>query len=80
MTDAFTTASAIYIAARRTAQRDRRTPVATPATIVGELGDPRAVPFDARVRPFSLLRHLPALFCLAIVIGCVWAAGLAVSG
>ena len=69
-----------FDAARATNRRRRVEPIYRPAILVSELGDPRTPCFDAREQPFRILRHLPALFCLAIVIGCAWAAGLAVTG
>ncbi len=69
----------LYDAARQTNQRRDRSPVVRARRVVTTLPDPRAVPFDARVRPFSILRQLPAFACLIIAISAVWAAASWVS-
>ena len=71
--DAFTTASPTFQAAQRGANRDRRTPISTPRTIVGDLGDPRSVPFDARAgRPYFTAVTILQLVVVAGLVACFW--------
>ena len=72
------TADPLGPAARAKGNRDRAAPVVTPRLLAGHLGDPRAVPFDARFvgRPFVIKTGLQALSCG----GFVWAVWKALGG
>ncbi len=64
----------LYDTARATSVRTRSAPIVMPPVMVADLGDPRTRPFDARVRPFSVARHLGPFACLMIVLWAVWSA------
>ena len=71
--DAFLHADPHWIAAQRRRNRDRAMPVVTPRVIVGDLGDPRSVPFDARKqgRRWIAITLLQAIVCFGFV-ACFW--------
>lgn len=64
----------LFDAARSTNLRTRCAPISTPPIMVAELGDPRTRPFDARVRPFSIVRQIGPFACLMIAVWAVWSA------
>lgn len=78
VTTVITTADPLAPAARAKGTRDRSAPVVSPRILVGHLGDPRAVPFDARSvgRPFIIKTGLQAVSCGAFV----WAVWKALGG
>ena len=69
----------LYDAARSTGIRTRSAPIVMPPIMAADLGDPRTRPFDARVRPFSLARHLGPFVCLIVALWAVWSAAAWVS-
>lgn len=57
-----------FHAARAKADRDWRIPIVPSKGVVKPLPDPRAVPFDPRVKPFRILDCIAsAILCAAII-------------
>lgn len=64
----------LYSAACARGVRTRSIPIFMPPVMAADLGDPRTPPFDARVRPFSVIRQIGPFACLMIAVWAVWSA------